>query len=99
MYYGQAVNSTVIHAISDIASQQAVPTEETMEHTKQILDYLSSQEEVDITYSASDMTLAVHSDAGYLNEPKAKAEQAAISFSPTTLTSRPTMEPSSILHT
>ena len=73
LYYGRAVDSTVLHAISAIASQQAAPTEETMEHTTQLLDYLATQEEAVITYSASDMILAVHSDAGYLNEPNARS--------------------------
>ena len=44
-----------------------------MEHTKQLLNYLATQEEAVLTYSASKMILAVHSDDGYLNEPKAKS--------------------------
>ena len=72
LYYGRAVDSTILTPISAIASQQANPTEDTMKQTKQLLDYLASQEEAVLTYSASDMILAVHSDAGYLNEPKAK---------------------------
>ena len=65
--------STILTTISAIASQQANPTEDTMKQTNQLLDYLASQEEAVLTYSASDMILAVHSDAGYLNEPKAKS--------------------------
>ena len=45
-----------------------------MEHTKQLLNYLASQEEAVFTYSASDMTLAVNRDAGYLNKPKSKSQ-------------------------
>ena len=44
-----------------------------MAQTKQLLDYLASQEEAVLTYRASDMILAAHSDAGYLNEPQAKS--------------------------
>ena len=44
-----------------------------MEHTKQLLDYLATQEEEFLTYLASEMTLTVHSGAGYLNEPRAKS--------------------------
>ena len=73
LYYGRAVDSTVLTPISAIASQQANPTEDTMKQTKQLLDYLASQEEAVLTYSASDMILAVHSDASYLSEPKAKS--------------------------
>ena len=44
-----------------------------MAKTKQLLDYLASQEEAILTYSASKIVLAVHSDASYLNEPNARS--------------------------
>ena len=40
---------------------------------KQLLDFVASQEEAVLTYRASNMILAVHSDAGYLNETKARS--------------------------
>ena len=58
--------------ISAIASQSVTPTEETMAHTKQFLDYVATQEEAVLTYNVSDMKLAAHSDASYLSEPKAR---------------------------
>ena len=67
LYYGRAVDNTILVAISAIAARQANPTADTMAKTKQLLDYLASQEEAILTYSASNMVLAVHSDAGYLN--------------------------------
>jgi hypothetical protein len=51
----------------------AQPTTETMAQTNQLLDYIASQEEAVLTYSASEMILAVHSDASYLSEPKARS--------------------------
>ena len=42
-----------------------------MEQTLQLLDYIATQEEAVLTYSASNMKLAVHSDASYLSEPQA----------------------------
>ena len=41
--------------------------------SKQLLDYCASQEEAIIMYNASKMILAVHSDAGYANEKKARS--------------------------
>ena len=73
LFYGQAVDSTILTAISAIASEQATPTTDTMAKANQLLDYLASQEEAIITYSASNMILASHSDAGYLNEPQARS--------------------------
>ena len=72
LYLGQAVNSTHLMPISAITSQQANPIEETLEQTMQILDYITSQEEALLTYSASNMLVAVHSDASYLSVPKAR---------------------------
>ena len=89
MYLARAVDPTILTALSAIASQQANPTEQTMERTKQLLDYLATQEEAVITYRASPMILAAHSDAGYLNEPKARSRAGGIFY----LTSDETFPP------
>ena len=60
-------------ALSAIASDQANPTEETMKKTLKFLDYVASHPDAVLTYSASSMTLNVHSDASYLIEPKARS--------------------------
>ena len=73
LYLGRAVDPTLLTTLSSIASQQANPTEATMRKVTQLLDYVASQEEAIITYSASDMVLAVHSDASYLSEPNARS--------------------------
>ena len=73
LFLGRAVDPTLLCPISAIAAQSAAPTEETMRRTKQLLDYLASQDDAVITYTASDMILAVHSDASYLSEPKARS--------------------------
>jgi hypothetical protein len=44
-----------------------------MKHVKQFLDYAGTQEPVVTTYHVSDMVLAIHSDAGYLNEEGARS--------------------------
>jgi len=72
-YYSRAVDPTMLVALNAIATQQASPTKRTMERVKQLLDYCASQEEAILTYHASDMVLAIHSDAGYLNEVKARS--------------------------
>jgi hypothetical protein len=38
---------------------------------KQFLDYMTSQDKAVLTYKASDLVLAVHSNASYLSKPKA----------------------------
>jgi hypothetical protein len=67
------VDSTLLCPISAIASQSSKPTEDTMRYTLQLLDYLATQEDAVLSYHASDMVLAVHSDASYLSEPEARS--------------------------
>eukprot|EP00804_Cyclotella_cryptica_P022993 CCRYP_015003-RA/>CCRYP_015003-RA protein AED:0.12 eAED:0.12 QI:0/0/0/1/1/1/2/0/454 len=73
LFLGRAVNSPLLCPISAIASQSAAPTQDTMTQTLQLLDYLATQEEAVLTYHASDMLLAAHSDASYLSEPQARS--------------------------
>ena len=42
-----------------------------MKQAQQLLNYLATQEEAVLTYNASNMKLAVHSDASYLSKPNA----------------------------
>ncbi len=51
-----------------------------MEQTLQLLDYIATQEEAVLTYSASDMKTAVHSDASYLSEPQARSRAGGRCF-------------------
>jgi hypothetical protein len=74
LYYSQAVDPTMLVALNAIAMQQASPTQKTMDRVKQLLDYCASQEDAILTYHSSDMVLAIHSDAGYLNESKAQSQ-------------------------
>ena len=73
LFYGRVVDSTVLTPISAIALQSANPTKETLTHTNQLLDYLATQEDAVLTYNCSKMVMAVHSEASYLCESKAKS--------------------------
>jgi len=63
----------MLPALSALVSNQASPTEETLNKTKQFLDYAASHPDAIITYKASDMVLAIHCDASYLSEPKTRS--------------------------
>ena len=73
LYLGRAIDSTLLTPLSAIAPQQAAPTHRTMQHTYQLLDYIASQEDAVVTYHASEMILAAHSDASYLSERGARS--------------------------
>jgi hypothetical protein len=80
LFLARAVDPTLLCPISAIVSQSAKPTTDTMQQTKQLLDYIASQEETVITYNASDMILAAHSDASYLSEPQVCSRAGAHFF-------------------
>jgi hypothetical protein len=51
----------------------ANPTEKTLELTHHLLNYLGTQEEAILTYNASKMVLAAHSNVIYLSEPNLRS--------------------------
>jgi hypothetical protein len=77
LYYAQAVDNKLLHALSEIGTQQATATEATNERIKHLLDYCSTYPNDGILYCASNMTLAAHSDAAYLNVSKARSRAGA----------------------
>ncbi len=66
--------------LSDISSQQAAPTENTMKRINHFLDYMWTHPDAVIRYHASDMILNVHSDASYLSAPKARSRVGGYFF-------------------
>ncbi len=68
LYYGHAVNSIMLTALSSIASAQAEPTEATMANDKHFLDYVATHQNAVLTYHASNMVLVIHSNASYLSK-------------------------------
>jgi hypothetical protein len=58
-------------ALGSITTQQANPTKNTMIKVKQFLDYVFTHPNAIVTYQASGMVLAAHSDASYLSEANA----------------------------
>ena len=73
LYYARAVDCTMLTALGSLATQQANPTTTTLDRVYQFLDYALSHPNAGVTYRASDMILAAHSDASYLSESNARS--------------------------
>eukprot|EP00804_Cyclotella_cryptica_P025846 CCRYP_002712-RB/>CCRYP_002712-RB protein AED:0.33 eAED:0.33 QI:0/0/0/1/0/0/2/0/411 len=73
LYYARAVDCTMLTALSSLATQQAKPTQNTLQHIHRFLNYAMTHQDAVVTYQASNMTLATHSDASYLSETKARS--------------------------
>jgi hypothetical protein len=80
LYLARAINGGLLPALSLLASQQANPTKKTMELCQQFLDYMATQEDAILTYRASNMVLAIHSNASYLYEPKSCSREGGHMF-------------------
>jgi hypothetical protein len=71
LFLARRVDGGLLPALSTLASQQANPTKQTLALCKQFLDYMASQDKAVLTYKASNMVLAIHSNISYLSKPKA----------------------------
>jgi hypothetical protein len=71
LYYVRCVDALMLPALGTLATQQASPTKNTMKKIKQFLDFAVTHPDAVVTYHASDMVLAGHSDASYLSKSNA----------------------------
>ena len=80
LYYGRAVDLTILASISEIASQQAAPTENTMKKVNHFLDYMACNPRAVSRFYVTDMVLNYHSDASYLTVPNAPSRAGGAFF-------------------
>ena len=73
LYYGCAVDNTILPALNEIVLMQAAPTEKTNKKIQMLLDYLNYHSNAKVCFYSSDMKLYVDSNAAYLVAPKAKS--------------------------
>ena len=75
LFYGRAVDPTLLTALSELSSAQATATEATKRACHQFLDYCASHPDGSIHYHASNMILKRHRDSSYLNAFGARTRQ------------------------
>jgi hypothetical protein len=73
LFYAVAVDCTMLVALGRLASSQATPTEAVLPNLAHFLQYAASWPNASVVFHASDMLLAVDSDASYLSEPKSRS--------------------------
>ena len=64
-------------ALGSIATQTNVPTKKTFDLVTHLLNYVSTYQNDGIVHRKSNIQLAAHSNAGCLNESKAKGRASA----------------------
>ena len=80
LYYARAVDNKLLATLSTISSQQAKATKNTAKAVHQLLGYVATYPHDGITYQASNMVLAAHSDASFLTEPVSHSRAGAHIF-------------------
>ena len=75
LFFGCAVDPTLLTALSELSSAQATGTAATKGACHQFLDYCASHLASTIRYHASDMVLKLHSDSSSLNAIGARSRQ------------------------
>jgi hypothetical protein len=68
LYYGRAVDSTILISLSSLVAAQSKPTPHTLSLVKY---YTVTNPDAILTYKKSNMVLAMHSNASYLRKPSA----------------------------
>jgi hypothetical protein len=101
LYYSRCCDPTIIVALNEISNNQASPTKHTKQACDMLLDYLSTHPDATIRYHASDMILAICSDAAYLVLPNARSRAAGHFFLttlPSASSSPPNPKPNGAVH-
>ena len=70
LYIARAVDPTMLVDINDIGDEQALPTTDTIQKTKMLMDYAATQTDAVIRFHVNDMCLHIDSDDAYLVQPK-----------------------------
>jgi hypothetical protein len=73
LYYARALDVTILTAITELSTEMATGTVETMSKLNQLLDYLSTNPKAIIQYHSSSMQSAIKPDASYLSVSKARS--------------------------
>eukprot|EP00957_Ditylum_brightwellii_P151402 11529439-Ditylum_brightwellii.AAC.1 len=66
LYYGRAINGTILSTINEISADQAKPKISTAKQSTMLMDYLATYPNAVLRFFAGNMQLHVDSDAAYL---------------------------------
>ena len=75
-WYSRSTDPTMAATLSSLAGRQAKATEQLKQEVHQFFDYCVTHPDATVRFMASDMILAIHSDASHLSEPGSKSRAA-----------------------
>ena len=80
LYYDQAIDLTLLSALSTLGTAQSKGGTAVMKATDHLLDYCSTHTDAIVRFWDSDMILNGHSDASYLCEAEARSREGGYHF-------------------
>jgi hypothetical protein len=80
LYYARAIDTTMLHALNDLATQTTKGTEKTMQALTHFLNYCATHPDAEIIFRASDMVLHNHLDAAYLVASEARSRAGGFTY-------------------
>ena len=80
LFYGIALELTMLVALGTLATQQSEPTESLWDDITWFLNYSASHPDAKICFSASNMILHIDSDGSYLFETKSLSRVGGIFY-------------------
>ena len=79
-YYAITIDNTILPSLSNIYSDQSKATTNTAKRVAKLLNYLASNPQAEIQYTASGMQLAIHSNASYLSVTQSRSRVSGVHF-------------------
>ncbi len=80
LYYGRAIDNTMLPSLNTIALNQSNATEKEEEDVQHFLDYCATHTEATLRFHKSNMILWGSSDASYLSIPKGRIRAAGLFY-------------------
>ena len=80
LYYGIALDLTMLVALGTLATQQSKPTESLWDDINWFINYAASHQDAKNCFSASEMILYIASDGSYLSETKLRSRVGGIFY-------------------
>ena len=80
IYYGMALDLTMLVALGTLATQQSKPTKSLWNYITWFLNYAAYQPDAKICFSASDMILHIARNGSYLSESKSRSRVGGIFY-------------------
>jgi hypothetical protein len=78
LYYGRAIDSTILVALGSLATAQSTGTKATAQAVTQLLNYCASHPNATVRYHSSQMYLHIHSNTSYLSVMKARSRAGGL---------------------